>query len=116
MPVPYLGNALNGWTVTTQISQVTQTVVDYEVQETVLPDNYPANFQPAPVQAIKRLPEEKRGRKHWSVIVRDPNVYFALDDIIQDSFGIKYRIDEANDWRSSGFTKYIATEDYEAST
>jgi len=116
MPIPYLGNALKGWTETTQISLVTQTVVDFETVESVSDVSYPANFQPAPAQAIKRIPEEKRGRKHWSVIVLDSNVYFNLDDIVQDSDGLKYRIEDAFDWRKSGFTKYTVTRDYEVST
>jgi hypothetical protein len=112
MPVPYLGNALNGWVKTTSITVITQTVVDHETVETLSNVSYPVNFQPMPAAKVNRKPEEQRTWKWWSVIIRDKTVLLKTDDIIQDGSGKKFRIEQANDWRESGFSKYEVVEDY----
>lgn len=112
MPVPYLGNALKGWVKKTDITIITQSVVDHETVETESSEVYQANFQPMPAAKVARKPEEQRTWKWWSVIVQDKTVLLSTDDIIQNDSGKKFRIEQANDWRESGFTKYEAVEDY----
>lgn len=112
MPVPYLGNALKGWVQTTSITIITQSVVNHETieNESIIP--LPANFQPMPAAKVNRKPEEQRTWKWWSVIIRDRTVLLKTDDIIQDDTGREFRIEQANDWRKSGFSKYEVVEDY----
>lgn len=112
MGVPYLGNALKGWVKKTNITVITQSVVDHETVESEIPATYPANFQPMPAAKVNRKPEEQRTWKWWSLIIRDKTVLLTTDDIIQDDAGRKFRIEQANDWRESGFTKYEVVEDY----
>lgn len=112
MTVPYLGNALKGWTLKTDITVITQTVVNHETVETPASIIKDVNFQPMPAAKVNRKPEEQRTWKWWSVIIRDRTVLLTTDDIIQDSDGRKFRIESANDWRPSGFTKYECVEDY----
>ena len=112
MSIPYLGNALKGWVKDTNITIITQTVVDHETVETESTTTYPANFQPMPAAKVARKPEEQRTWKWWSVIIQDKTVLLSTDDIIQNDSGKKFRIEQANDWRESGFTKYEAVEDY----
>lgn len=112
MTVPYMGGALKGWVQTTNITVVTQSVVDHETVEAESNVSFPANFQPLPAEKVNRKPEEQRTWKWWSVIIQDKTVYFSTDDIIQDDSGQKFRIEQANDWRKSGFTKYEVVEDY----
>jgi hypothetical protein len=112
MPVPFLGRALRGWTRSTTINLVTKTVVDYEVEESEIPTTLQANFQPMPAAQVNRKPEEQRTWKWWSIIVKDKTVLFQTDDVITDAEGTRFRIEKANDWRESGFTKYEAVEDY----
>lgn len=112
MGVPYLGNALKGWVKSTNITIITQTVVDHETVETPATVTYQANFQPMPAAKVARKPEEQRTWKWWSIIIKDKTVLLTTDDIIQNDSGKKFRIEQANDWRSSGFTKYEAVEDY----
>jgi len=112
MPVPYLGNALNGWVRKSDITIITQTVVNHETIEVETDVTYPANLQPMPAAQVNRKPEEQRTWKWWSVIIKSKIVLLKTDDIIQDSTGAKFRIEKANDWRSSGFTSYEAIEDY----
>lgn len=113
MPVPYLGGAMKGWTRKTNITIISQSVVDHEVVESESSVSYPANFQPMPAAKVNRKPEEQRTWKWWTVIIRDRTVLLTTDDVIQNGPGKKFRIERANDWRSSGFTKYEAVEDYE---
>ncbi len=113
MPVPYMGRALRGWVSTVQIKKVKQVIEDSEVGEVTSEESYRANFQPMSAQNIQRVPAEYRGRKLWTVIVHDKNVYFKLNDIIEDPAGIKYRVEFAKDWRSGGYTEYGVMQDYE---
>lgn len=112
MPVPYLGNALNGWVKKTNITVITQSVVDHETVETESDVTYLANLQPMPAAKVARKPEEQRTWTWWSIIIRDRTILLVTDDIIQDDAGRKFRIEQANDWREYGFTKYEAVEDY----
>ena len=112
MPVPYLGNALKGWVRETNITVITQSVVDHETVEAESNVTFPANFQPMPAAKVNRKPEEQRTWKWWSLIIKNKTVLLSTDDIIQDDAGRKFRIEQANDWRASGFTKYEAVEDY----
>ncbi len=113
MPVPQVDHVLNGWVTFVTIKHITQEVVNYEVTEVVSESSYSANFQPMSPQAIQRMPAEYRGRKLWTVIVKDSKVYFDLNDIIEDPDGNKYRIHNSKDWRSSGYTEYGTELDYD---
>lgn len=116
MPVPYLGGALKGWTRKTNIKVVSQVILNHEVTNTEVLILYPANFQQVPPAKVARKPEEQRTWKWWSVIIRDRSLLLKTDDIIEDASGNRYKIESASDWRTSGFTKYEAIEDFEAST
>lgn len=112
MPIPYLGNALKGWAKKTDIKIITQTVVNHETVESESDVSYPANLQPMPPAKVNRKPEEQRTWKWWSVIIQSKTILLSTDDKIVDESGRQFRIEQANDWRSSGFTKYEAVEDY----
>ena len=110
MPVPYLGNAMKGWTKRTNIKIITQTVVDHETTESESDVVCQANFQPMPAAKVDRKPEEQRTWKWWSIIVQSKTLLLSTDDIIQDYSGKKFRIEEAEDWRESGFSNYEVKE------
>ena len=112
MGVPYLGNALKGWVKKTDITIITQSVVDHETVESESDVSFSANFQPMPAAKVARKPEEQRTWKWWSITITDKTLLLETDDVIQNDSGKKFRIEQANDWRSSGFTKYEAVEDY----
>ena len=116
MPVPYLGNALKGWTRKTTIKVITQTVVDHEVSTTLIDKVFNVNFQPSPSAKVERKPESQRTWKWWSVILKDKTYLFKTDDIFIDAYGQRFKVQSATDWRTSGFTKYEVIEDFEAST
>ena len=112
MTVPYLGNSMKGWVRTANISIVTQTVVNHETVETKTDVTYPVNFQPMPAAVVNRKPEEQRTWDWWSIIIPNKTLMLKTDDIIEDDLGRRFRIEQANDWQESGFTKYEAVEDY----
>lgn len=116
MPVPYLGNAIKGWTHITPVKIVTQSVVDFQTVEATADAKLDINFQPMPAWKVNRKPEEQRTWNWWSIIIRNNSVNLKTDDIIIRPSGQRFRIQSGNDWTESGFSKYEAIEDYEVST
>lgn len=113
MPVPNLSGAVKGWTRLTTVQTVTQSIVDHRTVEVTQNLTRPMNFQPMPAAKVNRKPEEQRTWKWWSIIIRDRTILLNTDDKIIDQYGRIFRIQQSNDWRTSGFTKYEAIEDYE---
>lgn len=113
MPVPNLQGAVKGWTRITTIKVETQSVVDHRTVTISQDITAPMNFQPTPSAKVSRKPEEQRTWKWWSLIIRDFKLLLKTDDIVIDRYGRQFKIESADDWRSSGFTKYEAYENYE---
>lgn len=116
MPVPYLGNAIKGWTRLTDVKIVTQSIVNHLKVESTEDATLDINFQPMPDFKVNRKPEEQRTWIWWSIIIKNPSVILKTDDIIIRPSGQRFRIQSGNDWTESGFSKYEAIEDYEVST
>jgi len=114
MAVPNMARTLRGWVKLTKCYTVVQSVVDYETVEVKTAINLKLNKQPVPPEKVVQLPEYDRAWKWWSFIIQKGPL-LAVDDIIEIS-GIGYRIKIRTDWSESGFQKYQAIEDYEAST
>lgn len=112
MPVPYMGNTIKGWTRKTAVKIVTQSVVQHQTTEATADATLNINFQPMPAAKVNRKPEEQRTWKWWSIIIRSASVLLETDDKIIRPSGQVFRIQSANDWRESGFSKYEAIEDY----
>ena len=110
MAVPYLANALNGWTTPRTVQRVTKSVVNFQVDEATTEITLDMNLQPTPPQEVQRRPEDQRQWRWWNVNVREGPVLNIDDVIIVD--GINYRIVEVHNWSESGFQKYRAIEDY----
>ncbi len=114
MPVPNLSRALKGWVTKTLIQRVTQEFQeDGSITEKVEEAQYSANFQPMNPESIKRLSEEYRGRKLWTVYIQSKVVYLEPNGIIVDYSGAKYRIINSSDWRTSGYTQYDVEKAYD---
>ncbi len=114
MPVPYLAGALKGWTKKTPVKIITQTVVDGDVIPVPTDKTYSINLQPMPAATVNRKPPEQRTWKWWSIILRDRTALLKTDDIMVAPSGLRFKIQSASDWRTSGFTKYEAIEDFTA--
>jgi hypothetical protein len=114
MPVPYLGNALNGWTKERTIKIISRTAVaggkrTYSVAST---GEYRINIQPSPARVVDRKPQGERNWAWWSIILQNDSVFFPNGTRFVDEYGKQYKIQSGTDWRESGFTKYEAIEDY----
>jgi len=110
MPVPYLGNALNGWVHKKIVRLVTKQVVDFKVVETTSDIELYINKQPVPSALVQRMPQEQRTWKWWSIIIKQGPLLTTDDEIVIDN--ITYRIQQTSNWSGSGFQKYKAVEDY----
>lgn len=115
MAVPYLGNALKGWTTKRGCKIITQSVDDFETVETPSDITANVNIQPMPAAKVNRKPEEQRTWSWWSMIIKSRTILLKTDDIILIGTS-RYKVQSANDWRESGFSKYETIEDYEVST
>lgn len=116
MAVPQMGRALRGWVKKIAVKIVTQVTVNHKNTETTTDATLEINKQPMPAAQVNRKPEEQRTWKWWSIIIRNRTTLLKTDDKIIFPNDGTYRIQSANDWRESGFSKYEAIEDYEEST
>ena len=112
MAVPYMKTALRGWTTQKTAKITTKTVVNHKVIQSTSSITAKINFQPLPTAKVLRKPEDQRTWKWWSIIIEDDNILLKTDDIITGLNNLSYRIEQASDWRQSGFSKYEAVEDY----
>jgi hypothetical protein len=116
MSVPYLGNVLKGWMEKISVAIFTgQTVVNGETVDGTDPQILNMNLQPMPSMQVARKPEGDRAWDWWNIIIKDgpylkKGTVFSID---RDSVTETYRIEKANDWRKSGFSKYEAIKDYQ---
>lgn len=113
MPVPYMRNALKGWTKKIEAKIILKTIVDHLPVKESIDVVIKLNKQPVPSQRIERKPEGQRSWKWWSFIVEyiEGGHELNIDDkvIIDD---ITYNIQSKAPWNESGFIKYEATEDF----
>lgn len=110
MPVPYLGNVLNGWTTKRTATFNVQTVVDAKKTTVTTTKTLDINIQPMPPQQVDKKPEGDRDWKWFTLIIKS-GPYMTKNDQVTIA-GTKYRIMKAIDWSESGFQKYEAIEDY----
>lgn len=110
MPVPFLGNAMKGWTYPKYVTFVTKNVVDFEVVEDIVTEQVDMNLQPIPANELERLPEEQREWSWWSLIITGGPALSMDDKITVDD--ITYRVVRRSNWSQSGFKKYKCVEDY----
>jgi len=115
MSVPYVGNVLNGWVKPRTIYMVKKTIVDGLVKEQVEKSVMRMNLQPMPNEKLKEVPAEQRHWSWWSILIKEPDVFFEFDDLIWTYMkgSIKgYRIKERQNWGETGYCRYAAIEDY----
>ena len=111
MAVPYLGNALNGWTKKIPCKIVTQTVVNHKTQENENDVILDKNIQPIPQTKVDRKPEGQRTWKWWNLLIRNGQL-LKIDDVVIIN-NKRFRIQSIGDWSESGFQNYEAIEDYQ---
>lgn len=112
MSVPYLGNALRGWTKKKTVYVMKKSVVNhliaYTIDQTLLLD---INIQPTPREVVNKKPDEQRSWKWWSLLIREGKL-LKTDDIVEID-NVKYKIMSIADWSESGFQNYEAIRDFQ---
>jgi hypothetical protein len=112
MRVPYLGNAIKGWTKPIACLVVVKTVVDHEVVETPSEITLNINYQPMPSVQVSRKPEEQRTWKWWTFIIKNPTIQLKIDDVVTIG-SLTFRVQSGlSDWTTSGFSTCEAIEDF----
>ena len=115
MSIPYVGNALNGWVKPQTVYSVKKTVIDGLVKEQAVKSVKRMNLQPMPKERHKDMPAEQRSWSWWSILIKEADVSFGMDDLIWVTYRGKlrgYRIKERQNWGAAGFCRYAAIEDF----
>ena len=111
--LPQMGEVLPSWFQTLTFDLVTKTIVDYEVQETLLTITTQGVRQPMSAQQLSIKPEGQRAWK-WETIHCLPDVKLKVDDIVIFD-GVKYRVAERWNWAEYGYMEYHICQGYEGS-
>ena len=111
MTIPYMANALKGWTKVVTVTIITKSIVDGLVNESSASVPLDINFQPTPPEKVNRKPEAQRSWKWWSILLKKPPFLLKIDDKIQLN-GETYRVEVASDWLEAGFQACDCVEDF----
>jgi len=109
--LPQMGEVLPSWFQKLTFNLVTKALVDYEVQEVLVPITTQGVRQPMSAQELAIKPEGQRGWK-WETIHCLPDVKLNLDDIIIFD-NTKYRVMQKWDWSEYGYIQYEICQAYE---
>ena len=115
MSIPYVGNVLNGWVKPQTVYTVKKTVEEGLVKEKAVKSVKRMNLQPRPKEQLKELPAEQRHWSWWSILIKEADVSFGIDDLIWVNYRGKlqgYRIKERQNWGEAGYCRYAAIEDF----
>lgn len=105
---PQMASVLNGWTKPSQMREVTQSAVDFEVSETVIAIVwFDVQLTPMSAQKVDRKPENLRAWKWWEAYTTE-NI--KPDTVVEDFEGMQFRVQEKYDWEQAGFFRYELTE------
>ena len=111
--LPQVGEVLPSWFQTLTFDVISKSLVDYEVQETVLTITTQGVRQPMSAQQLAIKPEGQRGWK-WETLHCLPDTILKLDDIVVFE-GIKYRVMQKWDWKEYGYVQYEICQAYQQS-
>lgn len=109
--LPQVGEVLPSWFQPLTFDIITKSLVDYEVQEVIVPVSTQGVRQPMTAQQIAIKPEGQRAWR-WETLHCLPNVPLRIDDIVV--FGEKrYRVMQKWDWSEYGYYEFHICEAYE---
>lgn len=109
--LPNVSEVLPEWFQPMTFELVTKSIVDYEVQETLVEIKTQGVRQPMTAQQLSIKPEGQRGWK-WETLHCLPNVKLNIDDIIIFD-NVKYRVMHRWNWAEYGYLEYEICQAYE---
>jgi hypothetical protein len=107
MGFPDMSNEFGDWQAMVTLSRIVKTVTDYETVETAANEMLEAIIYPMKPQQVSYKPEGQRAWRWFNIITKTT---LAIDDIVQNSEGVKYRIFAKTDYRVAGFYLYDIAE------
>lgn len=113
MSVPNVSGTLRGWTKRRKVRVITKRVVNHlntfvaEIVELNM------NIQPLQPERVRRLREEQRAWKWYSMITKSSDRLLKIDDQIQIN-GILYAIGSVQPWDEGGYRRYECYETFTA--
>lgn len=113
MSIPVVSGALRGWTRKREVRVITKRVVNFLntfVAEIIEID---MNLQPLQPERVRRLREEQRAWKWYSMITKSSGRLLKIDDQIQVN-GILYAIGSVQQWDEGGYRRYECYETFTA--
>ena len=109
--LPQVGEVLPGWFQPLTFDIITKSLVNYELEEVIIPVKTQGVRQPMSAQQLAIKPEGQRAWK-WETIHCLPDVPLKIDDIVV--FGNKrYRVVEKWDWSEYGYCQYEICQGYD---
>ena len=111
--LPQVGDVLPGWFQPLQFDIITKSLVDYEVEEVIIPVQTMGVRQPFTSQKLSIKPEGQRAW-NWETLHCLPNVPLKIDDkVIFDNK--TYRVMNKWDWTEYGYIEVEICQGYEMS-
>ena len=103
MTFPKFGNEFSNWQDKANLIKLTKTVNDFEVVESGTSESLEAIIYPMKPYEIQFKAEGERAWRWFSMITK---AVLNLDDIVQATDGVQYRVRAKTDFRVAGFFLY----------
>lgn len=109
--LPNVADVLPDWFQRLRFDIITKSLIDYEVEEVIVPVDTYGVRQPMSAQQLAIKPEGQRAWK-WETIHCLPDVPLRIDDIVVFD-NQKYRVMQKWDWSEYGYCQYEICQAYE---
>lgn len=113
MTMPQMSAAFVGWKTILEMNEVTQSVVDGFVQETLKPLKIQACWQPLSAEEIELKPVGQRSWSWYWLHYEGPGLLFKTNDKVMYN-GVKYKVMAVKDYTLNNFSEYHLVLDYQA--
>lgn len=108
--LPNMSEGLLDWFQPITFTQITKTIVEFNLVETSVQINTMGVRQPFSPQQLSLKPEGQRQWK-WQTIHYLPGVLLNIDDILMFN-GVNYRVKDKLDWTEYGYLEVHVVEDF----
>ena len=113
MSIPNVSGALRGWTKRRKVRVITKQVVNHLNTYRAEIITLDMNLQPLQPERVRRLREEQRAWKWYSMVTKAGGRVLKIDDQIQVN-GINYAIGSVQPWDEGGYRRYECYESFTA--
>ena len=111
MSIPNVSGALRGWTKRRKVRVITKQVVNHLNTYRAEIITLDMNLQPLQPEKVRRLREEQRAWKWYSMITKAGDRLLKIDDQIQVN-GVLYSVGSVQPWDEGGYRRYECYESF----